>query len=300
MAQFPSPTSADGIWKINEVRNLLRGQNWPLQTIGLTSNNPAISAKQVYTSSGNSVTDGVYYINNIYTGGTTRAVYCRFNKDGGKSFQRWSPAHLTTYGGPRIYYSNGTSPSLTVGTTIDTDASTTSTGIVYNSGASTSAGASAMVDTGKQLSDFQGHTWIEYVYINNSADGLAQNKSVHLDFGSSSGTANGNYGSQYVPDYYWVTHNVDGFSQAGAGSSALSKVTFVASSTNTLVGASRQVGGTSYSTLWAEASDFTTNGGAGASQQVVASNQYVGLRFSGWSDVGSASVYYTSFWAHID
>lgn len=300
MAQFPSPTSADGIWKINEVRNLLRGQNWPLQTIGLTSNNPAISAKQVYTSSGNSATDGVYYINNIYTGGTTRAVYCRFNKDGGKSFQRWSPAHLTTYGGPRIYYSNGSSPSLTVGTTINTDDSTTSTGIVYNSGTGTSSGASAMVDTGKQLSDFQGHTWIEYVYINNSADGLAQNKSVHLDFGSSSGTANGNYGSQYVPDYYWVTHNVDGFSQASAGSSVLSKVTFVASSSNTLVGASRQVGGTSYSTLWSDASDFTTNGGAGATQQTIASTQYVGLRFSGWSDVGSASVYYTSFWAHID
>lgn len=300
MAQFPSTTSADGIWKLKDIRNALRGINWPGQIKGLTSNDPAVSAKEIYTTSGSTATDGVYYINNIYTGGTTRAVYCRFNKDSGKHFQRWSPAHLTTYGGPRIYYSNGSSPSLTVGTTINTDDSTTSTGIVYNSGTGTSSGASAMVDTGKQLSDFQGHTWIQYVYINNSADGLAQGKSVNLDFGSSSGTANGNYGSQYVPDYYWVTHNVDGFSQASAGSSVLSKVAFVASSSNTLVGASRQVGGTVYSTLWADANDFTTNGGAGATQQTIASTQYVGLRFSGWSDVGSASVYYTSFWAHID
>lgn len=294
------PGRASGVWGQSEQFKIRKSNKWPITTFakGLTAGDPAASAKEVYETSGSSATDGNYYINNIYTGNTTREVYCRFNKDGGKHFQRWTPSHFTTYGGPRIY---GGSTGVTVGSTVNNDNSTTNTGTFYGTGTSTGSGASAMVDTGIQLSSFQGHTWIQYVYTANQGDGQSQQKYVMLDFGASSGTGNGDYGNSYVPDFYWA-QNADGYTPATTGSSALAKVTFTASGSNTLVGPNRIIGGTNYATMWSEASDFTTNGAQSSSgaQQTHASNLYVGIRFGGWTDTGSEGIYYTSFWAHID
>ena len=296
-----NPGRASGVWGQSEQFIIRKGNKWPITVFarGLTVDNPATSAKDVYDTSGASATDGNYYINNIYTGDTTREVYCRFNKDGEKHFQRWTPSHFTTYGGPRTY---GGSTGVTVGSTVNNDNSTTNTGTFYGTGTSTGSGASAMVDTGLQLSNFQGHTWIQYVYTANNGDGFQQLKYVMLDFGASSGTGNGDYGSSYVPDYYWARGGTDGYTPATTGSSALAKVTFAASGGNTLVGPGRVIGGTDYATMWSEASDFTTNGAQGDSQaqQTRASTLYVGIRFGGWTGTGSAGSYYTSFWAHID
>lgn len=285
---LPTTISANGVWSLAEVHPSRRGNIWPLERKGVSSANPAISAKEVYTAG--STTSGNYYINNIYTGNTTRLVYCRLNVDG-LHYQKWNPSHLSGYQDNGTFGSTGTH-TLGAGYNVDADDSGTSTGWSFSTGTSTNAGGSKTYDTGLQISTVNGHYWLWYYYIN-SVGGGGWASTLGVDWQA---TSNGtDYGSNYVPDGYFVLR---GDGSGTAGTHKLARLIWNSGGTST---AEYVFSTSSYSDVWSKAGSWSTNKGttAGGVTGTQTAAHYIGLRTSAWSDDGNNGVSYPAIWVHI-
>lgn len=280
---------ANGVWSLTETQAGLRGSDWPGKTKGLSASDPAISATEIYTTSGGTATNGTYYLNNVYTGNITRLAYCKFNVSSAH-YQKWNPAHLTGYQDNGTFGATGTH-TLSGSYDISADSSSTSTGWSWSTGTNTNAGGSKTFDTGLLISSVNGHHWLSYNYIA-SIGGGGWASAIGYDWQA---TADGtDYGSNYNLDWY-ASNRQDG---DGAGRHKLSRSIWNAGGT----AVSRVVNTTSsYETLWTLASDFTTNGAdqnVGASGTQTASH-YIGIRTHAWSDDGNNGTSYAAIWVHI-
>ena len=285
---LPTTISANGVWSLAEIHPSRRGNIWPIERKGVTSANPAISAKEVYTAG--STTSGNYYINNIYTGNTTRLVYCRLNVDG-LHYQKWNPSHLSGYQDNGTFGSTGTH-TLGVGYNVDVDDSATSTGWSHSTGTSTNAGGSKTYDTGLEISTVNGHYWLYYHYIS-SVGGGGWASTLGVDWQA---TSNGtDYGNSYVADWGFV---IRGDGSGSAGTHKLARGIWNSGGTAT---AEFVFSTSSYSDVWSKAGSWTankTNAGPGASGTQTSAH-YIGLRTSSWSDDGNNGTSYVAIWVHI-
>jgi hypothetical protein len=292
MAQFPSDTSASGIWTLNEVRNAILGGNWPpvFSTKGLTPSDPAVSATEVWTSSGGTASDGAYYIQNIYTGNAVKQCYCRLNVDG-LHYQRWSLMDLAGYNDNGNYGQTGTA-SEADNATIASDSSATSTGWYKETGTNTNSGGSTTYDTGLQLSTVAGHYWALYAY-QQSEGGGGWAQQGGLDWGASA--SGGNWGNNYIPDIYYASR---GSAPTGNGRNILSRAVWGATScVVTYVGST-----TSYADMWSKAGNWSANSATSTTPNNVTgitTSNYIGVRLSAWSDDATNGRYYYAFWVYI-
>jgi len=285
-----STSKTSGIWSFSEQFKTKKAANWPITvfTKGLTVDDPAVSAKEVFTSSGSTATNGTYYINNIYTGNTTRLVYCRLNVDG-LHYQKWNPSHLSGYQDNGTFGQTGTH-TLGAGYNVDVDDSGTSTGWSFSTGTNTNAGGSKTYDTGLQISTVNGHYWLWYKFIS-SVGGGGWATSVGLDWQS---TANGtNYGDNYQADWY-LSQRSDG--STNAGTHKLGRGIWNSGGTST---AQFVFSTTSYSDLWSKAGNWAANKTDKSASPTQTSAHYIGLRTQAWSDTGDNGTSYTAIWVHI-
>lgn len=292
MAQFPSNTSASGIWRLNEVRNAIIGSNWPPTYVqkGLTAGDPAVSASEVYTSGGGTAPNGVYYIQNIYTGNAVKQCYCRLNVNG-LHYQRWSLMDLTGYLDNGNYGSTGTS-SEADNATIASDSSGTTTGWYKDTGTSTNAGGSVTYNTGLQLSGVANHYWLLYQYINSQGGG-GWNSNGGLDWGASA--SGGNWGSNYVPEIYYP---LQANGSNAVGTHKLGRAVWTSTSCTTTYVFSTS----SYADAWTKAGNWSANSASptGTSSVTgITTTNYIGVRLSAWSDDGNNGRSYYAYWVYI-
>lgn len=280
---------ANGIWSLAEVHSALRGSDWPdlLPPKGLSAGSPAASAKEVYDTNV-TPSNGTYYINNVYTGNTTRLVYCRFDVDG-LHYQKWDPQHLTGFQYNGTFGQTGTH-SLGGTYNAGTDLSATSTGWSWTTGTNTGQGGSATYDTGIQISSVDGHYWLLYTYISSiGGGGWATN--YGLDWQA---TADGtDYGNSYQPDW---SLNSRSTGSAAAGTHKLIRAIIISGSTST---ASAVFSTTSYSDLWTKADNWEANKIVTNTSGTLTSSHYLGIRVVSFSDDGNNGTSYGAAWVHI-
>ena len=266
-----------------------------------SSANPATSAKQLYDAGYTS--SGVYYFNNIWTGNQDKQAYARmdvidsFNTNK-LHLQRIDFGHLSNHA--IRHYANCGSLSLTrqSGNATDSTVGAGST-YYYNANDSTGCGVSAMVDTGLQLSDFQGFTMVQEMHQTSVGDG---NNSVGTMLELDSSVNGGNYGHNYHGDYNLMsTYNqsVDYFIQA---------IKFTESSGSTIIERDDYLGGQyrdgNNADLWTDwYNQSGTNSNFGGTDTTVSSSdsaKYVGMRFRGWADHSSNKQAYFAFWIGVN
>lgn len=287
----PTGDKASGIWGSSEQFKIRKANKWPITKFerGLTADLPAVSATEVYTSSGNSATTGTYYINNVYTGNTTRLVYCRLNVDG-LHYQKWDPQHLTGYQYNGTFGQTGTH-TLGGSYNAGTDLSATSTGWSFTTGTNTGQGGSATYDTGIQISSVDGHYWLFYNYISSVGGGGWANNWA-LDWQA---TADGtDYGNSYQTD--WALHSRVTPGGAAAGTHKLIRAVITSGGTAT---ASGVFSTSSYSDLWSKANNWAANKVDTNASATQTSSHYLGIRAVAFSDDGNNGTTYGAVWVHI-
>ena len=268
-----------------------------------SSTNAATGPKQLYDAG--YTTDGVYYINNIYTGGSAKQCYCRFNTRDGVHWQRFSPYHLSGFnqsghgggaGNTTLNFIN--SDSQLQNTTV----SSSNRDFSYTS-QSSGAGTSHMIRTGKQMPDIEG----KYlgVEIETTATGDDNNRPrIGLDWQSSEGT--GNWGHDYNQELNLLQGGRDATFSTGVRNFAAVK--FAANGANTdITSKNSTVGGMygsngSTANLWTAYEDSSDNGyvptnsGEGQNSYTVDDAYWWAIRIGGWSDTGSSLTFHGIFY----
>ena len=285
-----------------------------------TSTNPATSAAQLYNAG--YTTDGAYYINNTFTGGSARNCYCRFNTRDGVHWHRWTPYHLATSTTEHSSSSSAKSNTDLVdisGHSLDIKELSASAGekdFTYST-FSSGSGISHTWNVGLQMSALQGFYLGAETYEDSNGDsgnyggGTAGNKgNVGIDWASSN-LGTGDWGSNYSPDLTILQTGLD-TTRNNNNARNFGAVKFEADGSNTNftsysteVGGVIGVGGTSnygQSDLWSRYSNQSntghqfSNSGNTAHSGAVASNYYWTLRIAGWSDTSNVLRYRGIFW----
>jgi len=268
-----------------------------------TSGNAATGPKQLYDAG--YTTNGIYYINNIYTGGSARQCYCRFNTRDGVHWQRFTPYHLSGYHSS----SHGGGAGNTSLTFITSDSQLQNTTVSSSNrdftytGSSSGQGVSYMIRTGKQMPDIEG----KYlgVEIETTSTGDGNNRpTVGVDWQSSEGT--GNWGADYSQELNLV--------QGGRGVTYsngvrnFAAVKFTADGANTDITSKNSTVGGMYGTngstsnLWTAYQDSSDNGyypsnsGEGQNSYTVDDAYWWAIRLGGWSDTGTAITFHGIFY----
>jgi len=253
---------------------------------GLAADDPATSAKAIYDAD-NTRTDGLYYLNNVWTGNTTRQVYCRFDVQQGGSgsyhVQKFLPSHLPGYSASSVGPATGT---FSVPNSTLTDATTYNT--QYSSGSA--AGAAAAVNTTVTVADIgQIFLMIEHKKTS-SGDGGNPTGEAGPEF-STDGSGQPDSAAVIGQGYSTTWQNLpnqDNYLTAGyllpsnAGSSAF---------TMNQIGASY---GTASASQAGATSSFESGGvslspsGSSATYSVD-NNEYFAIGIQGWADSGTAT-----------
>ena len=272
------------------------------QALG-TSSNAATGPKQLYDAG--YTTDGVYYINNIFTGGSARQCYCRFNTRDGVHWQRFTPYHLSGYHSS----SHGGGAGNTSLTFITSDSQLQNTTVSSSNrdftytGSNSGAGVSYIIRTGKQMPDIEG----KYlgVEIETTSTGDTNNRPrIGLDWQSSEGT--GNWGHDYSQESNWLQGGRDATFSTGVRNFAATK--FAADGANTTITSKNSTVGGMYGTtgstanLWTAYQDSSDNGyypsnsGEGQNSYTVDDAYWWAIRIGGWSDTGTALTFHGIFY----
>ena len=268
-----------------------------------SSTNAATGPKQLYDAG--YTTDGVYYINNIFTGGSARQCYCRFNTRDGVHWQRFTPYHLSGY--HKSLHGGGAGNTSLTFTTSDsqlqnTTLSTSVKDFVY-SGQNSGAGVSYMIRTGKQMPDIEGHYLGIELFTTSTGDG-GNRPRIGLDWQSSEGT--GNWGHDYSQESNWLQGGRDATFQANTRNFAAVK--FAADGANTTITSKNSTVGGMYgvddttSNLWSryqnnsENGYYPTNSGEGQNSYTVDDAYWWAIRIGGWSDNSNPLTFYGIFY----
>ena len=255
-----------------------------------SSTNPATSAAQLYNAG--YTTDGAYYINNDFTGGTARNCYCRFNTRDGVSWHRWSPRHLSGYSAS-LHGGGASATGITYNATppLSSKSNGSDRDFVYvtnNSG----AGVSGMISTGLQISDLAGFYLGFEMKTNGTGDG--NNRGFFtLDWQSSNSTSS-NWGHPYNGEANILQAGRDTTYQAGCRNFAAVKFTtsgsdVVLSRDTTAIGSKFGTTGTE-DDLWSRYENQSNAGydpgssGQNQASYTIAATDYWAIRIGGWSD----------------
>ena len=270
-----------------------------------SSTNPATSAKQLYDAG--YTTDGAYYINNDFTGGSARNCYCRFNTRDGVHWHRWSPRYLSGYsltkdGGNSSSINNTTinyttSPDLSQN---DNDSNRDFQYVGNNSG----AGVSGLVSTGLQLSDLDGFYLGFEMRTSGTGDG-GNRGFFGLDWQSSNSTSS-NWGHQYSPEANIIQNGRDATNQTNVRNFAAVK--FASSGSNVVLSRDTTAIGSMFghtgtiNQLWSRYTDTSNAGydpgssGQNADSYTISATDYWAIRIGGWSDTGNYLEWFGIHW----
>ena len=272
------------------------------QALG-TSSNAATGPKQLYDAG--YTTDGIYYINNIFTGGSARQCYCRFNTRDGVHWQRFTPYHLSGYHSS----SHGGGAGNTSLTFITSDSQLQNTTVSSSNrdftytGSNSGAGVSYMIRTGKQMPDIEGKYLGIEIETTSVGDG-GNRPRIGLDWQSSEGT--GNWGHDYSQEKNWLQGGRDATYSNGVRNFAAAK--FAADGANTTITSHNSTVGGQYGTngstanLWTAYQDssdngyYPTNSGEGQNSYTVDDAYWWAIRIGGWSDTGTAITFHGIFY----
>ena len=273
-----------------------------------TSTNPATSSAQLYNAG--YTTDGNYYYNNTWTGGSVRQCYTRFNTRDGVHWHRWSPEHLSGYHASE----HSSSSSAKSNTTISISNPVLNTNTLDNSNKdyeydsySSGQGISWIVRTGLQWSDIEDYYFGIEMHLVGIGDG-GNRGFVGLDFQNPAGT--GNWGHDYSEDIRVcetgrdasITTNVRNFAAVkfadDPGNSSNTDISHHTSAVGGMFGTTTN----SSDTLWnrysntSNAGYLPSNSGHHTYTRTEASNNYWAIRIGGWSDTGTNLTHRGIFW----
>jgi hypothetical protein len=270
-----------------------------------TSTNPATSSAQLYNAG--YTTDGNYYYNNTWTGGSARQCYTRFNTRDGVHWHRWSPEHLSGYhasehgGGANNTTINISNPVLNTSTLDNSNKD-----YEYDS-YSSGSGVSWIVRTGLQWSDIEDYYFGIEMHLVGVGDS-GNRGFVGLDFQNPAGT--GNWGHDYSEDIRVleagrdasITTNVRNFAavkfEEDSGNTSNTSINHHNSAVGGMFGTTTN----SSDTLWNRYSDtnnagyLPANSGHHTYSRSEASNNYWAIRIGGWSDTGTNLTHRGIFW----
>ena len=167
--------------------------------------------KQLYDAG--YTTDGIYYINNIFTGEPARQCYCRFNTRDGVHWQRFtyhlSGYHSSSHGGGA---GNTSLTFITSDYNYKSHAYLSSNRDFTYTGSNSGSGVSYMIRTGKQMPDIEGKYLGVEIETTSTGDGNNRPR-IGLDWQSSEGT--GNWGHDYSQDQIGYKGGGDGTFSTG-------------------------------------------------------------------------------------
>lgn len=276
-------TTDENVWT-----NVGEGSGNILPVPGLTADDPATSAKAIYDAD-NTSTDGLYYLNNVWTGNTTRQVYCRFDvqKGGSGSYhvQKFLPSHLSGYSASSVGPSTGT--FSVPNSTLD-DATTYNT--QYTTSGS-SSGAAAAVNTTVTVADIgQIFLMIEHKKTG-SGDGSNPTGEAGPEF-STDGSGQPDSAAAVSGNTYSTTWqglpNQDNYLTAGyllpsnAGSSA-----FTMSQISASYGTDSTSQANATASFESAGTSLSPSGSSGTYS--VDTDEYFAIGIQGWADSGTAT-----------
>ena len=273
------------------------------QLIG-TSTNPATSSAQLYSAGITS--DGNYYYNNTFTGGSARECYTRFNTRDGVHWHRWSPTHIPNVVS-HLHGGGASTTTFTLNASPSLNSSTLSSSVkdfnydTYNSG----AGVSAIIDPKLQMSDLNGL----YLGIETELGGIGDTYNIAyfgFDYASSTQSSSSSWGANYGSELALGYLSYDATNAVGTRNLFPIKFTANGSNTtytryNTAVGGGFGSTGSS-DNLWSRYSNTSNagyvhaNSGTGDHSGDVTSSDYWALRPLGWSDNGNTWLSRGIFW----
>ena len=281
------------------------------------SGNPATSAKQLYDAG--ITTDGIYYMNNIWTNNTEKQCYIRFNTRDGVHWQRWTPDWLTSSGAgsastaysehgggassTTFWYPTNTNDYDVTSKVLDNSSNYDFKYESYNSG----AGVSWIINPRLQLSNLQGFYYGVELICSGTGDNNNRG-SVGFDY-QSSDDGTGNWSHDYHPELMLLEVGQDATFSSGVRNFSAIKFTANGSNTtysrfDTAIGGNIGKNGTQ-DELWSRyantsnAGQTHNDGGVWDYTGDIASSDYWALRIRGWSDNGNAMLFSGIHWIGI-